>query len=467
MKDMNEKLNQLGAEMDPTGKVFDAEDRILRGIRAEFSEYYAALLHNPVVQGMNGQKIVGTSVEENGLEDYPLTLRHDRISPVSYCFEWPAVMLQDAALLTLDICLELLDQKIVLKDATPWNVLFDGSKPVFVDFTSIMPQDENLLWVAYDQFCRLFLFPMVVASKTSSKLSRSLLLSSLSGITDGDLMDILPGGSWLNYPWLIKRLYLPRMVVGMLQKTGQTQQAVKMSRGAQPTSGQRRKLFSDLQKDVNSLKFSLGQSRWSQYYADMQEFTELKATQAKQEKILEILDNCKPRTVTDVGSNLGGYAILAAKSGVERVIAFDTDEDSVSLLYQLAVKNNYPILPLVMDALNPSPQAGWRAAQFQSAPQRFQSEMALALALVHHLAITQMQTFDRIVQTLDDYTSRWLITEYVPLEDPRSIELLATNQRDMSWYTLENLLKALGAVYSRVETYPSYPEGRVLCFCEK
>ena len=48
-------------------------------------------------------------------------------------------MLRDAALLTLDLNIALLDYDCMLQDAYPWNVLFDSSQPVFVDFTSIVP----------------------------------------------------------------------------------------------------------------------------------------------------------------------------------------------------------------------------------------------------------------------------------------------------------------------------------------
>jgi hypothetical protein len=78
-----------------------------------------------------------------------------------------------------------------------------------------------------------------------------------------------------------------------------------------------------------------------------------------------------------------------------------------------------------------------------------------------------MQTFDRIVQTLADYTDRWLITEFVPLEDPRSQELLLTNRRDMSWYCLDNFIGALKKEFPQVETFPSHPAGRTLCFCQR
>jgi hypothetical protein len=149
------------------------------------------------------------------------------------------------------------------------------------------------------------------------------------------------------------------------------------------------------------------------------------------------------------------------------VIAFDTDEDSIGLLYQFAKKQDLNILPLVMDVLSPSPRCGWRANQYLSAPERLCSEMALALALVHHLVITYNQTFDRAIQTLSDYSNKWLLTEFIPLDDSRSRELLATSRRDLSWYSLDNFLEALRRYYPQVEIFPSYPPGRKLCLCQK
>jgi SAM-dependent methyltransferase len=464
---------QLGSDRDPTGSVFLSGNRILRGIQQEFRQDYLSILNQPAVQGMLGEKIVETRVEEQNLPGYTLTLEHRRIAPPSYCYEWPLQMLQDAAVLTLDICIGLNDTGAVLKDGTPWNILFDGPKPLLVDFTSIMPQEQDLLWVAYDQFFRLFLFPLLVGQALSGRTSRALLLDSGSGIRPEEITHFLPALAWLKNPWLINRLYLPMLTVSMLRKSGQDKEISKYRRSIPLKSPGRRTFFEALKRDVLSLQFSAGRSHWSRYYddprssgGDINTFFEQEKFHAKQRLVNDLLRRCNPSTVVDIGCNQGGYAILAAQAGA-KVTAFDTDEDSVTMLYRLAKLKHLDILPLVNDVLYPSPQAGWRGVEFSSAPARFRSQMALALALVHHLAITHIQTFDRIVTTLTDYTDRWLITEFVPLEDPRSQELLVTNRRDLSWYTLEAFIDALKKEFTLVETFPSHPAGRTLCFCQK
>jgi len=182
--------------------------------------------------------------------------------------------------------------------------------------------------------------------------------------------------------------------------------------------------------------------------------------------ISELLQDLKPKTVADIGCNMGGYAVLAARQGAS-VTAFDTDEDSVTLLYRLVKEKNLNILPLVLDVTNPSPAAGWRSMQYPSAVERFRAEGALALALVHHLAITQGQSFDRIVEELADYCEKWLITEFVPPDDPRTKEILLTCRRDMSWYTLQGFLSSLESKFKKITTFDSHPSGRVLMLCEK
>jgi len=456
----------LGSYIDPAGQVYERDGKILRGIRPAFAEFYIRLLNTPSIQVMLGQQLIETVVESDGVEGYPLTLKHRKISPLSFCYEWPPLMLREAALLTLEIGYRLVDHSLELKDASPWNVLFEGTRPVFVDFTSLIPQDPNLLWVAYEQFCRFFLYPLVLSSRIPSKVVRALLLDSINGVTDSDLVQLLPAFTPLRLPWLWGRVYLPRLLLSLVRRWSSDRALATMSARLHPRAEARRAFFRSLQKNIRAIPLRSGRSRWAKYYADLETFFRPAEFDRKQAAVAHILDQCRPPTVVDIGCNLGGYAILAARAGA-RVTAFDTDDDSASLLYKVAHEKQLDILPLVIDVLNPSPACGWRAIQFPPSPQRFRSDMAMALALVHHLAITQRQTFERIVPALADYADRWLLTEFVPLDDPRSQELLASNRRDMSWYSLDAFTVALKREFGRVETFPSHPDQRTLVLCTR
>ena len=461
-----EAVRHPGSYVDPAGAVYEVDGRLLRGIEEQFAPFYGSLLTRVPVKSMLGQQIVDTATAAEALPGYSLVLEHRRITPVSFPYEWPPHMLKEAALLTLDICLKLTGHEMVLKDAYPWNVVFEGPRPIFVDFTSIVPQDPRLLWVAYDQFCRFFLYPLALASWRPAKLSRALLFDHINGVSDGDLVPLLPTGAWIGMPWLVSHVYLPRLITRMTRRFGSEGALTNMSARFSPNQEARRSFFVSLHRIVSSIRLPSQHSRWADYYEDIKSFMRPAGFNLKQAAVTRILWDCRPETVVDIGCNQGGYSILAANAGA-RVTAFDTDDDSIAMLHKLAGEHHFQILPLVMDFLSPSPACGWRAMQYAAAPQRFKSDMALALALVHHLAITQRQTFERIVPALADYADNWLLTEFVPLDDPRAREISVTQQRDMSWYTLDGFASALRTVFSRVELFPSHPEGRTLLLCTR
>lgn len=456
----------LSAMRDPVGITAITQENVKRGIYDEFVSFYRDLLDQSYIQGLLGEKIIPTSVSTKNLDGFHFTLDHPLITPRNYAYEWSLEMLRDAALLTLDLCILLNQKGNILKDANPWNILFQGPKPLLVDFTSIMPVEKDLLWVAYDQFARTFLFPLLTGIYSSGRTTRALLLANQNGISVQEMVAALPYRARMKYPWLQKRLYLPMRIMNLMHSMDQEKAISRYAKDLRYSVRQRDDFLQKLRKDVTSLAIKTGHSMWSKYYEDMSSFFAPQAANAKQKAISDILEEYKPESVVDMGCNVGGYAILAAQRGA-KVVAFDTDEDSIALLYRLAKEKELDILPLIADALYPSPAAGWRAQEFPSMPERFRSQMGFALALEHHLAISQNQTFERIVKTIAEYCEKWLITEFVPITDPRVQELLLTNRRDMNWYTLENFLFFLKRNFKKVQTFPSHPAGRTLCFCER
>src|SRR5207245_2035956 len=93
----------------------------------------------------------------------------------------------------------------------------------------------------------------------------------------------------------------------------------------------------------------------------------------------------EPGLVWDLGCNDGTYSRLAAAEGAY-VVAVDGDHAVVD---RLAREENENLLPLVVDLADPSPSLGWRGAERRHLPARGRPDLTLALALVHHLAITR------------------------------------------------------------------------------
>ena len=85
---------------------------------------------------------------------------------ISYPYEWAFSALKDAALLTLDVQLRALNHDMQLKDASAYNVQFDGCRPLLIDTLSFERLEVNKPWKAYGQFCRHFLAPLALMAKT-------------------------------------------------------------------------------------------------------------------------------------------------------------------------------------------------------------------------------------------------------------------------------------------------------------
>ena len=178
---------------DPAGHVFASNGRIFRVMKAEAANELRAFLASNTAQEFTERKqLVGTeflgteSVEDlirnndlsSVIENDPVlaVVEHERIPFQSFPYEWPPQMLYAAGCLTLDLAESLADEGLGLKDATPYNVLFRGPDPVFVDLLSFERRDPfDPTWLPYAQFVRTFLLPLLVAKHFGRRLDELLI----------------------------------------------------------------------------------------------------------------------------------------------------------------------------------------------------------------------------------------------------------------------------------------------------
>ena len=148
------------------------------------------------------------------------------------------------------------------------------------------------------------------------------------------------------------------------------------------------------------------------------------------------MDKISPKTVCDLGANTGVFSRIASDKGIQ-TISFDIDPACVEINYLTAIeKEETNILPLFLDLTNPSPGVGWENKERMSFLERGRADAVLALALIHHLAISNNLPLDRIARFLGKICSS-LIIEFIPKSDPRVKKLLATRKDIFSNYTQE------------------------------
>src|SRR6185295_18499339 len=152
---------------DPAGTVLRSAGRILRAVEpgsvAELEAFLATqAAHSATEAGRLVTSVRLSSQQAAGLDlGSDAVFEHERIPFPSYAHEWPPEMLAAAGTLTLDLFRNALQEGFGLKDATPYNVLFRGPRPVFVDVLSFeRRQPRDATWRAYAQFVRTFLLPL-------------------------------------------------------------------------------------------------------------------------------------------------------------------------------------------------------------------------------------------------------------------------------------------------------------------
>ena len=155
---------------DPAGSLVVEPDRAVRTIRPAFREAVFEFLNsNFYCRAVERGEMIASEVEEDA---EGLRLIHPRVRIATYPWEWTASQWLAASELTLQLCDEALDDGWILKDATPLNVLFNGARPVLVDVLSFERRDPgSSLWLAYGQYVRTFLLPLLKKSSKSASYS--------------------------------------------------------------------------------------------------------------------------------------------------------------------------------------------------------------------------------------------------------------------------------------------------------
>lgn len=456
--------------IDPNGRVFEWQGHIYRAIMHQRTDFFEKLLGQDYFKKL-AQKgwIARTEKTEHSLDGFGLILKHERIKPITYCFEWPPQMLKEAAILTIEICLELIEHDLILQDAYPWNVYFKGAEPVFVDIGSIVDVDKNLVWEAYQEFCNFFLYPLYLYSVNLYDVVRPGLLDYLNGISDRNCYQLLPLSRKIFRPGSFSRVTLPLLLGNIMRRLKLDIKIRTIAEGVASKvdiTNTRIKFFKGLLKEVKAIKLPHKRTPWSSYYSEMSPYTPSSKWSVKQRGVFDILNDVKPKSVLDIACNKGWYSILAAKQGIP-VISFDTDVSCVSELYERARVEELNITPLVMNLMNPTPEFGWSLKQFPPSINRLKADMCFAFALIHHLVFSQWQDFDRIIEAVDLFSTKWILIEFIPKEDEKAQILLSRKKDIFPWYTLENFIKALEKRYKIKGMFDSSPSGRKLILCEK
>jgi len=447
-----------GSFRDPQTRVFYAGDEVLRGLGAQAAQDWKALRASDFfARTQTDGTVTATDEVDRKLPGEPgtwsATLRHTPIPFVTYPYEWSHAMRQDAARLHLDLLRRALAAGFTMKDGSAYNLQWRGAAPEFIDIGSFEPARPGEPWAGYRQFCQTLLYPLMLQAHLDVD-PRPLLRAQIDGVEPAQMRRLF-GGTKRLAAGVLKHVHLHDSI---------------QSRNADRSTGAVREQLRDagfnselvaaaaraMAKLVDKLDWAPPATHWGGYRETCSYSDDDRAAKAR---FVDAALDAADRTdlVLDLGANDGVFARqAAAKAGY--VVAVEADPAVVDTLYRrLRADGEKRVLPIVMDLADPSPGGGWAGVERAGfASRAAKADVALALALVHHLAIGRNVPLPAIVDWLAAM-GRHVVVEFVHAEDPMARRLLA-NKPDGLFpdYHVETFVRLLGERFdiARRETLP-------------
>ena len=457
--------NNPGSFRDPSGSVFSKDGRIYRSIFKPGVEAFEAVKTAGIYDRLIDAGILISHMEVNKPDFAPrgtiYCLEHPPLDMVSYPWEWPFSLLKNAALIHLDAMEILIPLGFWMRDASAYNVQFDGTNTRLIDTLSIGPRISDSPWVAYGQFCSHFLAPLAMAAYRDIRML-SLWQGFLYGFPLDFSVKMLP--LWRRYcPGLFMHLTLhSRFQVALNKRIAQD---IKKSTKI-PTVNDRNliDLVRSLRRTIENIKWKDKSGIWKEY--DKIRTYNDRDVAVKSEYVDTVVRRLRPKTVWDLGANTGEFSSIAAAHEAFTV-GIDGDPACVELMYQRLHqgKRIKKILPLTMDLANPSPGLGWDNNERYSLKDRGPADLVLALALLHHLVFTNCVPLPMIAEWFGGF-ARHLLVEFIPISDTMVQKLLRNRGDEHHSYDLEVFMTSFSKFFEFIDQV-SLNNKRTLFLCKR
>lgn len=452
---------QLSASFrDPSGFLFSREGVLYRQVNRKYEREYARLMESGLYEKLVKAGLLVSHIEADQQPAQPelsyKIIQPERVPFISYPYEWSFGQLKDAALATLSIQRRALKVGMSLKDASAYNIQFVRGKPTLIDTLSFEIYQEGQPWVAYRQFCQHFLAPLALMALRDIRLNQ-LLRVYIDGVPLDLASSLLPSVTRFNFG-LLTHLHLH--AGAQKRYSGAEVKSHSGTMSKQAMTG----LIDSLDASVRKLEWKPGGTEWGNYY-DITNYSD-SAFEHKKQLVREWSTRIRPALTWDLGANNGVFSRIAGESGTY-VVSSDIDPTAVEQNYrQVKSAKEENLLPLLIDLTNPSPSTGWANEERDSFGSRGPAEMVLALALIHHLAISNNVPLSQVAEFFSN-VGKWLVIEFVPKSDSQVQKLLVSREDIFPAYTREGFESAFRERFNICEAVDVHESERVLYLMER
>lgn len=359
-------------------------------------------------------------ISEYTAEGFGLVVEHEEIPYIIYPHEWSFDMFRDAALCMLEVVEISARFGWDIKDCHPYNVLFNSSRPVYVDLGGfrMKPKNRNDGFGKGHDFLRLYWQPLYLWAMGDSYLSQRIISSAHAN---------MPDFSW----WLYKHYALHglgRKLCAKLAKRSArwTRKAAKILRHGQVVAWLSATLASRLPAAIIAQNPDLLRRKiarlnqppagpWDDYHSEHMENGKIVST-SRFNRILEIIRTLDCESVVELAGNQGLFTrLIVANTQVRKIICTDYSSNAIDQFYHhcrdhVGEQKDSIVQGAVINFMLPE-----IAIRLSPPNERLKSDLVLALAVTHHLILSQNFPLREILRTIEGYTRRFAMVEFMPL----------------------------------------------------
>ena len=476
-------MKPFGNMIDPRVRLIGSEDAVYRDIDPKWHSFYLNLWNDGVIRDLCARGLLletRLKQSEKG-EGGIVRFEQSRLPFVSYPHEWAASMLRAAAEQCLALHEALLDRGLCLVDSHPWNFVFHGGRPLWVDLTSLDRFSPSVAAGGLRQFKVFFLNALDVISRGEEEIARSLMAHSFSSVSDACYRMILAGGNWQRQSWprRIPALFMRAHLHSFRMMFAEWRRFWQFRPSEFSTPSRAKKVVARLRAELNGLSASINTHEWTSYIQAGQdaltpvemETRILAATRYENAKV-RAMDKWlgdlrgEARTVLDLGCNKGLFAQIAWMHGFT-VAGVDADPGAIDSMFHSVVHSKASISCGIADFVSPREGLGMLTNPLPTFVERFRSDIVVCVAVTHHLYFGRYRMrLHLIARLLSMYARKYLIVEFVPKEDP-FLKNHYPESSSEAGYSIESFSQAMAEGFVEMEVLPSFPSGRSLLLLRK
>lgn len=405
-------METVDLSIDELGKILFYNNRVFRAINDNYIDQVKDMFNSGLIEEITNKNLFPkTWVSDISIDGYSLVLEHEKIIHWNYPYEWSFNMLKDAGLVILEVNKIAKKYGYQIKDGHAYNVVFNMNKAQYVDFGSFIKIDseKDQSWISYSLFYNRLYTPLFLWSKGYQNIARNIFLMR----SNNDEFEFYK----IKHPVLSfigrRKLYT---FFNNIRRVSLSSRSNIIEKINHPIKQKLlliihylfKNYFSiiKLEDEIKSFIKPAETSMWSDYHNTIDFSRENTFI-----RIIEIINDLKDaKSLIELASNQGKFAELILKSThIEKVIGTDYDKEAVDIMYTNN-KNRDNFLPLLFDMVRTN---GRKCDEYLY--KRIKSDVVLALAVTHHLLLSQDISIDFIFKTMKKLTSKYIIVEFMPL----------------------------------------------------